>query len=125
MVKVLVCGGRDYDDGSQLDRVLSAAVERLGLDAIVQGGARGADTLAKEWGCHRRLQVETFYADWNGLGKAAGPVRNQKMLDEAKPDCCIAFPGGDGTADMIRRARAAGIPVHEIKPRNEAQGASE
>ena len=127
MSKWLVCGGRLYRDASQLDRVLSAAVERLDLDAIVQGGQvtidpetnekYGADHLAKQWALDHKLQCETFYADWNGLGKAAGPLRNQKMLDEAKPVGCIAFPGGRGTYDMVRRVRAAGLPVHEISPR--------
>lgn len=44
-------------------------------------------------------------------GKAAGPIRNQRMLDEGKPDLVVAFPGGRGTADMVRRAKAAGVPV--------------
>ena len=118
MTKVLVCGGRDYADMVRMDRILSAAVERLGLDAIVQGGATGADALAKEWATDRRLQCETFHADWTGLGKAAGPMRNQKMLDEAKPDLVIAFPtpGAEnkGTRNMIELAKKAGLTVHVI-----------
>jgi hypothetical protein len=47
-------------------------------------------------------------------GKAAGPIRNQRMIDEGKPDLVIAFPGGRGTADMVSRAKKAGIPVQEI-----------
>ena len=49
------------------------------------------------------------------LGLSAGPARNQRMLDEGKPDAGIAFPGGPGTADMTRRLKEAGIPVWEIK----------
>jgi len=33
------------------------------------------------------------------------------MLDKGQPDLVLAFPGGNGTADMIRRAEAANIPV--------------
>lgn len=55
----------------------------------------------------------TEIADWSKYGKAAGPMRNQKMLDEYKPDLVVALPGGRGTADMVSRARVAGVEVIE------------
>ena len=48
------------------------------------------------------------------IGKRAGPLRNQRMLDEGKPDLVVAFPGGGGTKDMVRRAVKAGVSVHEV-----------
>lgn len=54
-------------------------------------------------------------ADWDGLGRKAGPIRNQRMLDEGKPDLVVAFPGDKGTADMVRRARTASLEVLEIQ----------
>jgi hypothetical protein len=51
-------------------------------------------------------------ADWHWHGRAAGPIRNQKMLDWG-PDLVVAFAGGDGTACMMRLARAAGVEVIE------------
>ena len=36
------------------------------------------------------------------------------MLDDGKPDMVVAFPGGRGTEDMMRRARNAGIRVIEV-----------
>lgn len=123
-MKALVCGGRDYRDRARVWKIMDAAVERLGLTAIVQGGQvstdletgekHGADWLAKEWAAERLLQCETFYADWERLGRSAGPARNQKMLDQAKPDFCIAFPGSRGTEDMCRRSAEAGLKVHRI-----------
>jgi hypothetical protein len=113
MVKAIVCGGRDYRNVAHLTRVLEAATERLGVDAIVQGGALGADRLAKEWASHRGLQCETFYADWAGEGKKAGALRNAKMLTVGA-EICIAFPGGRGTADMVRQATKAGLRVIHI-----------
>ena len=53
--------------------------------------------------------IELFPADWKVRGRAAGHIRNQQMLDEGRPHLVVAFPGGRGTADMVRRARAAGI----------------
>jgi hypothetical protein len=57
----------------------------------------------------RGVDIRTFSADWDKLGAAAGPVRNQKMLVEGRPDLVVAFPGGKGTADMVRRSERAGI----------------
>lgn len=56
-----------------------------------------------------------FRADWEQCGRQAGPLRNARMLAEGRPDAVIAFPGGKGTADMVRKARAAGLPVVEAR----------
>jgi len=85
------------------------------LARVIAGGARGADTIAAEWAVARDIPANVFMADWEGLGRKAGPIRNQRMLDEGKPDLVVAFPGGRGTADMVRRAREAGVEVKLIK----------
>jgi len=36
------------------------------------------------------------------------------MLDEGRPTLVVEFPGGRGTADLIRRARSAGVEVIEV-----------
>jgi len=110
MTRILVCGGRDYNDHAAITRTLSHFDPLTSI--LIEGGAPGADTHAadhasdEEW-----VAVECFPARWSLHGKAAGPIRNQQMIDEGRPDLVIAFPGGRGTADMIRRAHAAGIPV--------------
>lgn len=109
-MRVLVCGGRDYDNVARAEEVLDA----LDIDVIIEGGARGADNLGYQYAYRHDILVETFPARWDRHGKAAGPLRNQRMLDEGKPDLVVAFPGGRGTADMVRRAKKAGVPVKEI-----------
>jgi hypothetical protein len=111
--RVLVCGGRDYQDMRTVTRVLDGLVPRPTL--IIQGGAFGADACASEWAYKRDIQERQFTAHWKQNGKAAGPIRNQLMLEEGKPHLVVAFPGGAGTADMVRRAKAAGVPVVEVK----------
>jgi hypothetical protein len=54
-------------------------------------------------------------ADWAGLGRKAGPIRNEQMLSEGQPHLVVAFPGGRGTAHMVGIARAAGVEVIEIR----------
>jgi hypothetical protein len=85
----------------------------MSVTTVVHGGAKGADALAGRWADAREVNTEVFYADW-ARGKRAGPERNQRMLD-SKPDLVVAFPGGRGTADMVRRAKAAGIEVIEVE----------
>lgn len=67
--------------------------------------------MALDWASDRHLITETYLADWNTHGNSAGPIRNKQMLDEGKPDLILAFPGGKGTADMIRQVSAARLPV--------------
>lgn len=81
---------------------------------IISGAAKGADTAIIDWCVVNWLPCTEYLADWKRYGKRAGPIRNQQMLDEGKPDLVIAFPGGTGTADMIRRSKAAGLQVIEV-----------
>jgi hypothetical protein len=66
--------------------------------------------LAGAWAA---IEVEVYRADWAKHGRSAGPIRNQRMLSDGKPDKVMAFPGGRGTRGMIALARAAGVEVLE------------
>lgn len=112
--RVLVCGGRDYRDGLRVRSALSSLPARPTV--LIAGGAPGADYQAALWAECNKVKREIYQADWGMHGRAAGPIRNQRMIDEGKPDYVVAFPGGRGTADMVRRAKAAGIPVREVHP---------
>lgn len=76
---------------------------------IISGAAKGADTMALDWAVVNWCQFEEYPAQWKLYGRKAGPIRNQQMIDEGKPNLVVAFPGGVGTQDMIRRARKAKI----------------
>lgn len=112
-MRILVCGGRDFSDTDLLYRTLDELARCCQIDAIIEGDARGADRIAGYWAKKNRIDLLLFPADWS-LGKKAGPLRNQKMLDEGKPDLVLAFPGGRGTADMVARAQASGVPVTKV-----------
>lgn len=110
-MKVLVCGGREFQDWPALRMLLDAQHEGAPITLLIHGDAVGADRLAGKWARTRRVTVKAFPANWERDGKAAGPIRNSAMLLEG-PELVIAFPGGKGTADMIRKAIKAGVPVH-------------
>lgn len=111
MSTVLVCGGRRFSNRRMLKEYMDAFP--YAVTQIITGGAPGADSLAEWWAERKGIAVRQFRADWKAHGNKAGPLRNQQMLDEGKPDYVVAFPGGAGTADMIRRARKAGIEIFE------------
>ena len=114
-MRVLVCGGRNYVDRQALYQALDELHRLRKFELLIAGGARGADTLAEEWARDRNISSEIYHADWQ-LGRKAGPIRNQRMLDEGGPQLVIAFPGGRGTEDMTARARAAAIETIRVQP---------
>lgn len=118
--RVLVCGGRDYSDADTVNRVLSQAHAANPIEVLIYGMARGADDLAKMWAATNGVTRLGFPANWEKHGRAAGPMRNQRMLEKGRPDLVIAFPGGRGTADMVKRAKDAKVPVVTVHTPREA-----
>lgn len=107
-VKILVCGGRDFDDYTMMDlwltKLQKSILEKMVNKpkwVLIHGGARGADTLAHKWAQANKVEdINVFKADWNTHGKAAGFLRNEEMLNE-DPDHVIGFEGGNGTRHML------------------------
>lgn len=123
-MKILVCGGRTFDDYYAMATILNAYPT---CTHLVYGGAAGADCLADRYASEHALNVTTFVAKRNDISRpgavvkahrngtlydaAAGAYRNRVMLEASQPDLVVAFPGGAGTADMTRAARKRGTPV--------------
>lgn len=114
-MRVLVCGGRDYDNWKRINKTMSALDKESSISLIIQGGANGADWLAAKWAKHNRKPCAQFNAHWDTLGKAAGPMRNQWMLEFGQPELIVAFGGGRGTQNMVDSATNAGIKVIRVQ----------
>lgn len=117
MERVLVCGGRTYNDSTTISLTLASVLHHRGIAVLIHGGAEGADKLAAQWAWLNKIKTECYpisREDWRVHGKAAGPIRNQQMLDEGKPSLVVCFVGGKGTADMRRRALKAGVEIMDI-----------
>lgn len=121
-MKVLVCGGRDYDGMREVFDVLDAVHAKTEINLVIHGACReeiaggvsqlrGADRWAEMWAISREVPYFGWPAPFSRLPRAGGPWRNQKMLDRWNPDLIIAFPGGKGTASMISKAKKAGVPI--------------
>lgn len=107
----LICGGRDFDSYSLLDEAMQLLPFKPSV--VVHGDARGADSIGKMWAMSNGIFAVGIPALWDAHNKGAGPKRNQAMLDIMKPQYCIALPGGNGTADMVRRCENNNIPVYK------------
>ena len=101
-MKAIIAGGRDYVATDATWRFLDDVHRFHPITEVVSGGARGADAAGERWAEMRGIPVRRFPADWDASGRAAGPLRNEAMAEYA--DALIAFHGGRGTADMVRRA---------------------
>lgn len=112
---VLVCGDRNWTDEEAIRRELSRFPAGT---KVIHGAARGADELAALIAKKLGFETKAFPANWRKYGKAAGPIRNQRMLEE-HPDIVLAFhrdlSKSKGTADTVKRARAAGVKVRIIQ----------
>jgi predicted Rossmann-fold nucleotide-binding protein len=114
-MKLIVAGGRNYQMTREDKRKLMS-IE--GVTMVVSGGATGVDTTGIDYALAYKLPYAVFPADFNGLGKKAGPLRNKAMAQFA--DACALFPGGKGTDSMYREAMAAGLKVFDWRLPTEA-----
>lgn len=115
-MKVLICGSRDWTDVRSIEECIDELKDQYGYNlVIIQGAARGADSLARDIALERNLIVESYPANWNQYGKVAGFMRNNEMLEQ-KPDLVIAFQKNNsrGTQHTIDSAIKRDIPVKVI-----------
>ena len=124
-MRLLVCGGRNYANRAKAFKALDKVDAKHGIDEILQGGAQGADNLAHEWAMARERVSIAVPAQWEQHGKRAGPIRNQRMLDEFKPNACVAFVGTRGTQDMCRRCQNANVPIWYVSEQVNTQSNKE
>jgi hypothetical protein len=111
-MKVLVCGGRKFRSFESVEKGLARI---YGIKHLVHGGAPGTDTLTGDYAWKYKIPCTIYWADWAKYGNSAGPIRNAQMLKDSKPDLVVAFPGGSGTAHMVKIAKERGVKVIEYK----------
>ena len=111
-MRVLVCGDRNWKESDPI-RVFLCSLPKDSV--VIHGAARGADSVAGKIAEAIGLRVETYPANWNKFGKAAGHIRNKEMLDTGKPDMVVYFhrnlKESKGTRNMVQQSVAAGLPV--------------
>lgn len=123
---IIVCGDRNWSNRQLVNQVLNKYYNELTRDVkvLVHGGCRGADLIASEEGRKIGFKIKEYSANWDLYGKAAGPVRNEKMLKENliwNPKV-IAFhndiKSSKGTKHMVNIAKKAGLEVVVVTEQN-------
>ena len=117
MYKIIIAGGRDFNDYDLLEKEVSGFLKTLDVDSgleIVSGGAKGVDAMGERFAQENDIAVKLFPADWSKYGRGAGPKRNKQMAEYATH--LIAFWNGEskGTKSMITLAKKNNLNVNVI-----------
>lgn len=121
--RIIVCGGRHFDDYPRLTAEINGVVQSLGLQMnemeIISGHCAGTDQLGERYAEEHEVDCKVFPAEWKKYGRAAGPIRNSQMIDyaaESVMPVVVAFvsPKSKGTMDTVNKARKKGFKVFII-----------
>ena len=119
-MRILICGDRNWDDQKTMNEVFFQFSKKFGKSVvIIEGEARGADTMARRLAERYGFEVLPFHAEWEKYGLAAGPLRNKRMINEGKPNLVLAFHNNlsesKGTKNTITQAEKADITYTVIR----------
>ena len=117
-MKAIICGGRDFCKTLEGVNLVRQWLYGNRPELVIVGGddstyTSGVDATAYSWCRDWGWPCAVVPAWWQANGNGAGPRRNSLML-KLGADTCVAFPGGRGTADMVRKARKAGLMIIEV-----------
>jgi len=113
-LRVIVTGGRDYQNPSRVFKVLDEIHRTEGIRVVVHGACpRGVDTYAHLWAMKNQVHIEPHPGEWNKYGKGAGHKRN-RLMAQLGADLCVVFPGGRGTQNMLGNAIEHNIPYRIV-----------
>lgn len=130
MLRLVVTGGRNFVDANFISEALNFLHQRDRVITLIHGDAAGVDRICGFWAMANDINCIAVPARWNNVQRfgaiirhradgssydlLAGHFRNQQMIDFHRPNYAIAFPGGSGTADMVRRIKFARIPLWDL-----------
>jgi hypothetical protein len=119
-MNVVVTGSRDFKDSALVFKTMDLFYHCI--QNLFVGDAKGVDYFCYTWAVQRSVNYQMFTADWTMNGRAAGPMRNKDMLTSANkktpenyPLILLAFPGGIGTENCVKQAKAMDIQVLRVQ----------
>ncbi len=113
MSKVVVSGSRDWEDEQRVRDELDFYINKE-KDEILVGDQRGVDRMTKNWAYENGIKYHTYEAEWNKYGKKAGPIRNQRMVNDGDKLIAFSLIHSKGTKDTIKKAENKGMLVTSI-----------
>lgn len=116
-MRLIVGGSAHHAYRDLVSLELAKLNEGRRITVLIHGGLGGVCASAEDWARRAGVHVVRYPPNWVRHGKTAESVRNQFMLEDARPDLVVAFPGGPHTLDLVRRALQAGLAVYEVPDR--------
>jgi hypothetical protein len=116
-MRIGVTISRDWDDYEAIAYALYDVMRGVSFHkATVVHGASQMDWFIAGVAHTLGMDTEPHPADWKQLGKGAGFIRNQEMVDTGA-DVWLAFIKNNsaGASDCADRAEKAGIPVKRYR----------
>lgn len=110
-MRVLVCGGRHFEDAERVRHQLACLHGRKPITVLIHGSVTGAGVAAEIWARRNGIALVRYPPNWEFYGKKAEGLRNTFMIEDSRPDLVVAFPGGRHTTDLVQRAIAANVAV--------------
>ena len=114
--RIIVCGTRTFNDDELLYSKLDEITKDMTDVEIISGACEGADNIGEKYAKDKGLLLKVFPANWDKYGAAAGPLRNEQMLNYALQEkaLVVAFWNGKsrGTSNMIKIAKNSGVTVY-------------
>lgn len=116
--RLIIAGSRDLSCKLHCVIVAQAAERFVGQhwrpDFVISGACKGADTLGEHWADTMGIAVKRYPAEWSKLGSAAGPIRNQLMVDVSDGLVVVRGRKSCGSHDVLTRAQRKGIPIVDV-----------
>lgn len=109
-MRLLVCGGRHFDDAALVEGGLTAFHTASPISVVIHGGLPGIGMPLESWARRNAIHVIRYPANFT-LGKRGDSTRDEFMLADSRPDMLLVFPGGRRTAELLHEANRTQVPV--------------
>lgn len=114
MAKVIIAGSREFNDYDFLKGKLDVILSTLDDIEIIEGGAKGVDSLAERYAKEKGYKHTKVEADWDTYGKYAGPKRNEEMASIGEYLVLCWNGKSKGSGSMLKEAKGKYLKIREI-----------
>ena len=122
-MRVIIAGSRTITDLLELEKAITASgifLDNGSITEVICGNAQGADEVGKLYAAFHNIPIKYFLPDWKAYGKAAGPIRNSQMAENADALILLWDGKSKGSQDMLNKANAKGLKVYvHLVPKEE------
>lgn len=113
-MRIVIAGCRtfcEYDEARQAICRDLACLKPSGAVTVLSGGCRGADQLGERFAKELGWDIERYLPEWETYGRAAGPLRNKRMIEQCDAVICFWDGKSKGTRSLIQYAQKLSKPL--------------